>query len=576
MNHLSLPGDSGQAHREKSERADSLAMRSRKRLVMLAAALVAAVIVISGRLAYWQVISEDEILSRADSPVRTLMPRRGAIFDRRGYPLAVESYTYAISASPNQIEDPAEVARQLAKWLDPSMEEIWNAIRDSKKRYAPLARNVDIPTGEAIEALALDGINATKESQRSYPNGALAGHLFGFVNQEGRASFGLEEYYDRELRGRKGSSGGAGLQHRLRPAQDGYDLVLTIDRVIQAMVEEKLAAGVEEYSATGGTVVVMQPETGAILAMASYPPFNPNEYATTPEEQWLNPAIGAQYEPGSVVKVLTLAAGLDAGIVAPDSHYDDRGTITYGGVEISNWDLIAHGRTSIARMLQLSLNLGAVHIAEALGRARFYDYMQAFGLGQPTGIDLAGETPGLLRTPTDHPWHTADLATNSFGQGMATTPLQMVSAVAAIANDGVLMRPRVVDRIVNGETVVRQNRPTEIRRVVSGKAANETSELMVSVVEEEVTQAILSNYTVAGKTGTAQIPTPDGYHPDDTIGSFAGFAPVDDPQFVMLVKLDRPNLHRGSWTAAPLFREIAVELLQLLGVPPDNVRLARK
>lgn len=576
MNQSSFSYGSGQSLRQGDERADSLAIHSRQRLVMLATALVAAVILISGRLTYWQVISEDEVLTQAESPVKVRAPHRGTIFDSRGYPLAVESYAYTVSASPNQIEDPAEVARQLTEWLDLPMEKIWNAIRDPEKKYALLARNVDPGTGEAIDALGLDGIGLTKEPRRSYPYGALAGHLFGFVNQEGVASFGLEEYYERELRGRAGSEGGAALQHRLVPAQDGYDLVLTIDRVIQAMVEEKLEAGVKEYDATGGTVVVMHPKTGAIIAMASYPFFNPNEYATTPEEQWRNPAIGAQYEPGSVVKVLTLAAGLDAGVVAPDSTYNDVGTIEYGGARISNWDHIAHGETSIARMLQLSLNLGAVHIADALGREQFYEYMQDFGLGQLTGIDLAGEIPGTLRTPNHHTWYPADLATNSFGQGMATTPLQMTAAVAAIANGGVLMRPRIVDRIVDREIVVRQNRPAPIRQVVSHKAANDTAKLMVSVVQEEVTQASVAGYTVAGKTGTAQIPITTGYDPEDTIASFAGFAPADDPQFVMLVKLDRPKLHRGAWTAAPLFHEIAVELLRLLGVPLDHVRLARQ
>lgn len=551
-----------------------LSVDPRQRLVMLATLLVAAAFLIIARLAYWQVIAEDEVLAETSSPAQTLVPRRGAILDQRGYPLAVELYTYTISASPNQISDPAETARQLARWLDLPMEDIWNAIRDPEQKYALLARNVDIATGEAIAALELSGIELSIEPQRSYPNGSLAGHLFGFVNQEGVASFGLEEYYDRQLRGRKGTWGGVALQRQWVPAHDGYDLVLTIDRVIQAMVEEKLAAAIERFSATGGTIVVMDPATGAILAMASYPFFDPNRYATTPEDRWANPAIQVQYEPGSVIKVLTLAAGLDAGVITPDSTYQDVGTIEYGGARISNWDKIAHGTTTMKRMLQLSLNLGAVHIADALGRDRFYDYMQAFGMGQPTGIDLAGESPGLLRTPRQSAWFPADLATNSFGQGMATTPLQVTTAVAAIANGGKLMRPYVVDRIMDGKRVVHQTEPMVVRQVVSQQVARETTELMVAVVEGDVEEAILPGYTVAGKTGTAQIPTPDGYDPVDTIASFVGFVPAYDPQFVMLVKLDRPNKHRGAWTAAPLFREVAVELVRLLGIPPDGVQLA--
>ncbi|MFQ5595010.1 MAG: peptidoglycan D,D-transpeptidase FtsI family protein [Anaerolineae bacterium] len=568
MNHSSLL--------QESAPADSLALRSRKRLVMLAAALMAAAFLIISRLVYWQAIIEDESLAGEMSSIQTITPRRGAIFDRRGYPLAVELYTYTISASPNQIDDPAATARQLARFLQIPMEDIWNAIRDPRLKYALVARNVNAATGEAIATLDLPGVELTIEPQRRYPNGTLAGHLFGFVNQEGVASFGLEEYYDRQLSGLKGSWGGGVLQRRLVPAHDGYDLVLTIDRVIQSMVEEKLAEGVEQFSAAGGSVVVMEPNTGAILAMASYPPFDPNQYATTAEERWANPAIAAQYEPGSVIKVLTMAAGLDAGVVEPDSTYQDLGTIEYGGAFISNWDKIAHGTTTMTKMLQLSLNLGAVHIADALGRDRFYRYMQAFGLGQSTGVDLAGESPGLLRTPSHRSWYTADLATNSFGQGMATTPLQVTVAVAAIANGGTLVKPYVVDRVLDGDTIVYQSRPTTIRRVISRQAANETTDLMVSVVDGEVVQAAMQGYTVAGKTGTAQIPIAGGYDPSNTIGSFVGFVKADDPRFVVLVKLDSPNVHRGSRTAAPVFKEIAEELVQLLRVPPDDFRVARK
>lgn len=547
----------------------SAVLRSQQRLVMLTALIVAAGLIIVGRLAYWQVIAEDEILASDDSPLHTLTARRGAIFDSRGYPMAVELYTYAVSAAPNQITDPVEVADTLSAWLDIPATEIEEAIRDQEQQYAPIARNVDVTTGEAIRALDIDGIELTIEPQRSYPYGTLAGHVLGFVNQEGDASYGLEEYYDRELTGRPGSWSIEALHHQLVPPQDGYDLTLTIDRVVQQMVEDKLAAGIDRYSASGGTVIVLEPATGAVLAMANHPPFDPNNYATTPTERWTNLAISAQYEPGSVVKVLTLAAGLDAGAVAPDSTYDDAGTIEYGGALISNWDRIAHGTTSITQMLQLSLNLGAVHIADVLGRDRFYDYMQGFGLGQTTGIDLASEVEGLLRTPKHHSWYPADLATNSFGQGMAMTPLQLISAVAAIGNDGWLMRPYVVDRVMDGDTAVRRTQPTRIRQVVSEKAARETAELMVAVVEGEVGLAAVPGYRVAGKTGTAQIPVAGGYDPIDSIASFVGFVPADDPQFVILVKLDRTKQHRAAWTAAPLFGDIASELTRLLGIPPN-------
>jgi cell division protein FtsI/penicillin-binding protein 2 len=456
------------------------------------------------------------------------------------------------------------------------MEEIWDQIRDPERRYALLATEVPPETGEAIAALSLRGIYLEPQPRRWYPNGPLAGHMLGFVNRENVAVYGVEAYYDEELRGRKGSQFSDGLEYRLIPPRDGYDVVLTIDRAVQSMVEERLAAAVARYEATGGDVVVVDPRTGAILAMASYPPFDPNEYASTPPERWANPAIAIVHEPGSVVKVLTMAAGLQAGVVTPESTYEDVGTIEYGGIQISNWDRKSHGVTSMTRLLQLSLNVGAVHIADALGRERFYDFMRKFGFGEPTGIDLAGEVGGILRTPDDPGWYPADLATNSFGQGVAVTPLQITMAVAALANGGVLMRPYVVDRIVDGEVVIRKARPQPVRRVVSEAVADAVSEMMVAVVEGRVTNAMVPGYTVAGKTATAQIPTPDGYEKHGTIASFVGFVPADEPRFVMLVKIDRPNRPRGSESAAPAFAEIAAELVRLLDIPPDGVRLARR
>ncbi len=557
-----------------SEDLAELAVRSRQRLLLLVTGTSAAILLLVARLAYWQLAPHDGLLAVTDPPAQTIRPRRGAILDRRGSPLAVEIDVYRVSAAPNQIRDPSQTARKLAPLLKRPMEEIWDAIRDPERRYALLATEVPQETAKAIETLGLPGIYLEPQPRRWYPNDALAGHVFGFVNQEGAALYGLEEYYDEELRGRKGVWLTGALEPRFKPPRDGYDLVLTLDRAVQAVVEEHLAAAVERFDATGGDVVVLNPKTGAVLAMASYPPFNPNEYATTPPERWPNPAISVLYEPGSVVKVLTMAAGLQAGVITPDSTYEDEGTIEYGGVEISNWDRRAHGTTSMTRLLELSLNVGAVHIADALGRERFYNFMQRFGLGRLTGVDLAGEVAGILRTPDDPNWYPADLATNSFGQGMATTPLQITVAIAALANDGILMRPYLVDRIMDGERVVRRTRPTAVRRVVSKAVAKAVRKMMISVVDNEVVKARVPGYTVAGKTATAQIPVEGGYDKHSTIASFIGFIPGDDPQLVVLVKLDRPNVHQGAEAAAPVFAEIAEELVQLFDIPPDNVRLA--
>lgn len=557
-----------------SEDTAGLTLHSRQRLLLLATATSAAILLLVARLAYWQLAPHEGLLAVTDPPAQTIRPRRGAILDRRGNPLAVEIDMYRVSAAPNQIRDPSQTARELAPLLERPMEEIWDAIRDPERRYALLATEISQETAEAIAKLELPGIYLEPQPRRWYPNGTLAGHVFGFVNQEGVPLYGLEEYYDKELRGQKGTWLVGTLEPHFQPPQDGYDLVLTLDRAVQAAVEERLAEAIARLEATGGDVVVLNPKTGAILAMASYPPFDPNAYATTPPERWPNPAISVLYEPGSVVKVLTMAAGLQAGVITPNSTYEDEGTIEYGGIKITNWDRRAHGTTTMTRLLELSLNVGAVHIADALGRERFYDFMQRFGLGRPTGVDLAGEAEGILRTPDDPGWYPADLATNSFGQGMATTPLQITAAIATLANDGILMRPYLVDRIVDGDRVVRRTRPTAVRRVVSEAVANAVRKMMISVVEEEVVKAQVPGYTVAGKTATAQIPVEGGYDRHGAIASFIGFIPGDDPQLVVLVKIDRPKIPRGSESAAPVFAEIAEALVQLFDIPPDHVRLA--
>ena len=557
-----------------SKGSTELTLHSRQRLLLLVTATSAAMLLLVARLAYWQLAAHDGLLAVTDSPVQTIRPRRGAILDRRGNPLAVEINVYRVTAAPNQIRDPSETARALAPLLERPMEELWDAVRDPERRYALLATEVPQETAQAIEALGLPGIYLEPEPRRWYPNGALAGYVFGFVNREGVALYGLEAYYDEELRGQKGSWLADTLEPHFKPPRDGYDLVLTLDRAVQAVVEERLAAAVARFEATGGDVVVLNPKTGAVLAMASYPPFDPNAYATTPPERWRNPAVSVLYEPGSVVKVLTMAAGLQAGVITPDSTYQDEGTIRYGGIEIKNWDRRAHGTTTMTRLLELSLNVGAVHIADALGRERFYEFMRRFGLGRPTGVDLAGELEGILRTPDDPGWYPADLATNSFGQGMATTPLQITVAIAALANDGILMRPYLVDRIMDGDRVVRRTRPTAVRRAVSAAVANAVKQMMISVVEEEVVKAKIPGYTVAGKTATAQIPVEGGYDKEGAIASFIGFIPGDDPQLVVLVKLDRPNAPQGSESAAPVFAEIAEALVQLFDIPPDHIRLA--
>jgi cell division protein FtsI/penicillin-binding protein 2 len=364
--------------------------------------------------------------------------------------------------------------------------------------------------------------------------------------------------------------------HQLALPQDGTHLVLTLDRNIQYLVEQELAKAVHDYQADSGTIIVMDPKTGAILAMASYPSYDPNRFYEVPMELYVNPAVSHQYEPGSVFKVLTMAAGLDAGVITPDSTFYDSGAIEVGGVIIHNPDRRAHGLVTMTDILAYSLNVGITYVSTSLGEERFYDYLKSFGCGEHTGIDLDGEVAGTVKEPGSKDWYKSELATNAFGQGVAVTPLQMITAVAAVANRGSLMKPYIVERIVYDQDVV-VTQPTVVRRVISAQTAEQLTDMLVEAVERGTELAIVPGYDIAGKTGTAQIPVGNGYDPQLTIASFVGYAPADDPRFITLVKIDKPRLDPwGAEVAAPIFRAIAERLFVLLDIPPDSVRLASR
>jgi len=336
---------------------------------------------------------------------------------------------------------------------------------------------------------------------------------------------------------------------------------------------------VQEYQAEGGTIIVMDPRTFEILALASLPDYDPGRYTDFFSQNPLpfeDPAVSQQYEPGSVFKVLTVAAALDAGLVTPETIYYDSGWIEVGGQMIQNASHAAYGERTVADVLIESLNVGAAWLSTQMGPDVFYRYVRAFGIGRPTGVDLAGEISGQLWLPDDYEhWHDSNLGTNAFGQGVAVTPLQMIAAVATVANDGARLRPRIVAQRVEPDGTVSTLQPVVEAQVISPQTARTLTEVMVRVVEEGVAQARVEGYRVAGKTGTAQIPIPGGYDKEGTIASFVGFGPVPDPQLIILVKLDRPKT--SSWasqTAAPAFRRLAARLFVVLGIPPDGVAVA--
>jgi cell division protein FtsI/penicillin-binding protein 2 len=357
----------------------------------------------------------------------------------------------------------------------------------------------------------------------------------------------------------------------------GTDLELTLDRTVQGLVEEELRRAVWEYEAQSGTIIVMEAETFGILGMASLPAYDPeryNEFVDQDSPPFEDPAISKQYEPGSVFKILTMAAALDSGIVTPGTTYVDQGWIEVGGQTIRNATGKVYGESTMADILIESLNVGAAWLSKHMGPDIFYRYMQDFGIGERTGVDLAGEVSGQLWLPDDiEHWHPSNLGTNSFGQGVAVTPLQMVTAAATVANDGVRLRPRVVGRRIGPDGTVSFHQRLVVKRVISSEAARHLSEILVRAVEEGATLAQVDGYRVAGKTGTAQIPIPGGYDPDDTIVTFVGFGPVPDPKLVVLVKLDRPQTSPwASRTAAPTFQRLTSRLFTALAIPPDGGR----
>lgn len=520
------------------------------------------------------------------SSVRRLPAERGLIFDRQGQPLAFNTIEYEIGVSPNLVtrDRRLDVARQLGVILQRDEFELLQLL-NTNTSWQLIARPVNAQIGQQIADLNIFGLIINPLSKRFYPQGELMSAILGFViesNDNTRGAMGVEGSYNQTLAGRtlqeEVSAIPFGLPTDTKPTgQRGMSLVLTIDRDIQFWVEEELRIAIAQTGATRGTIIVMNPRNGDILAMASLPTFDPNNFIRVSDPNLLrNPAVSEAYEPGSVSKVLTVAAALEQGVITREWTYNDQGTLTVGGINVRNWDRRAHGLVDTTTLLVDSLNVGAATVAMAMGTDEFYARMRAFGMGQATRVDLTGEEAGIMRVPGDSDWSESNLATNSYGQGVTVTPLQMLTAINAIANDGLMMQPRIVYQIIDGDKVI-DSQPSALGRVISKQTADIVTEMMVQVVEHEggVARARVNGYTIAGKTGTAEIPSPTGYETgaNSSIVTFVGFLPADDPQISILIKLDRPNEYWGSIVAAPVFRQLAERLVILMGIPNDQTRL---
>jgi cell division protein FtsI/penicillin-binding protein 2 len=530
---------------------------------------------------------------------RTIQPARGQIYDRLGNLLAGNITVYQVGVELAFVENPATIALALNAVTGADYEDVYaaaskepseaavfavlanNVTEEQKLRLEQFTAEMDLAYGESQDQdrPSLAGLVFTPQLMRSYPEKDLGSNILGFVNQEGKGFFGIEEKFNDLLAGEAQTVWVPRDPNRVEELPQippGASLILTIDRAIQSEVEEVLDAAIEEHGAEAGTIVVIDPRNGDILAMATTPRLDLNEYFRYGEvfqgETPFNRAVSKAYEPGSVFKVLTMATALDSDTVNPNTPFLDTGSIEVGGTIIRNWDSGAWGPQDMLGCMQHSLNVCLAWVAKQVGAKTFYSYMEEFGMGHLTGVDLAGENPGRLKRPGDADWYEADLGTNSFGQGIAATPVQMVMAISALANDGQMVTPRILKAIVdNGRQY--NTSPQIAGMPISDDTAHEITEMLATSLEVESSIALVEGYRVAGKTGTAEIPTPFGYTSNQTNASFVGWGPVNDPRFLVYVWLEKPtSAPWGSIVAAPVFRQVVERLVVLMDLPPDKVR----
>jgi cell division protein FtsI (penicillin-binding protein 3) len=534
-----------------------------------------------GRLSYLQLYRHSEYLSRAlRQQQRTfeITPERGAIYDRNGKPLAMSIQVDSAFAVPSEIADENLAARLLSGVVNKPQEEI-EARFESSRSFAWIARKLPPEKADAISKLNLKGIYLQKENQRFYPKRDLAAHVLGFVDVDEKGLIGIERELDSQIRGKSerivvmADAKQRWFDGVEAQRERGANVVLTLDEKIQYTAERELAAAIAKTHASAGTVIVMNPNTGEILALANWPKFNPNKAGDAPSENWMNRAVSAIYEPGSTFKLITLAAALDQGITRPDEVFDcENGSVVIFGHRIH--DHKPYGLLNVAGILANSSDVGAIKIALRLGSPKFYDYIRAFGFGSKTGVELPYESRGQLAHVED--WEPIAIGSISMGQEVGVTPIQLVSAVSAIANGGLLYKPRVISELRRGDKALPAEgllAEQEPKRVIHPETAATLRRLMEGVILHGTGPlAHLDGWTSAGKTGTAQKidPTTGRYSRTQYIASFTGFAPINNPAVTILVSLDSPvGLHEGGEVAAPVFKRIAEQVLAYLDVPRD-------
>lgn len=509
-----------------------------------------------------------------------IQAKRGEILAADGFPLATNKISYLLYANPKVVKSVSDYARTLAPMLD--LEEASLAAQLSKDLFwVRLAQKLPDTKKQEVEKLSLSGLGFQEQADRFYPEASMAGQLIGFLGKDkadnDHGFFGLEGYYNDQLSGRDGSlyvvkdALGHPVVNDIREEKkiDGRTLQLSVDRTMQYMAQKRLIEGVTKYEAEGGSIIVMDTKTGAILAAASAPNYDPQHYYDFNQSSLRDPIISDLYEPGSTFKVLVMASALDMKKVKPDTKCTIcSGPVPIGIYDIRTWDNKYFPNATMTQVIQHSDNTGMVFVGRKLGQDNLLSYLKRFGIGSPTGIDLQGETSGEFRTE----WHEIDYATMTFGQGISVTPIQLVTAVNAIANGGTLMKPYVVKKITTEDGRTINIKPQEEHRVIQEATSKVMTWMMVNAVEKgEAKWTKIPHYSIAGKTGTAQIPVAGHYDPNQTVASFVGFFPAKDPQITMLVVVHRPKTSiYGAETAAPIFFATARDIITYLGIPPSN------
>lgn len=523
-----------------------------------------------------------------------LQPRRGTIYDRNGSALALNVYRDSLYVEPGLIKEPEKLAIVIAPILGQDVDSVLKKLSNKDREWDRLARWLEPEAADKIKQLDYAGLHLIPEAQRVYPQGSFAARIVGVANYEGVGISGVEGYYDTEVKGITGTLQAEqdaaqrpiwiAPQRYVEP-QDGSQLTLTIDSTVQHIVEDTLNEAVTKHNADGGSILVMDPSSGEVLGMASYPSFDPNNYTEIdPALYNHNAAITDVYEPGSTFKVILTAMGLQTGAFTANSTVNDPGCLERYGWPICNWNKAGNGPLTPGRMLYFSSNVAALQFGEMVGRDNFYKFLKLFGYGEATGIDLAGEADGIVKWPEDagDNWTDLTLDTNSFGQSIAATPMQHLTALSAVANGGTLMWPHVVKRICKA-TQCQDIQPQAVRRVVDQGVTDQIRDMLVEnangayapVVWGPITGSyqampLVPGYRVTAKTGTSQIAVNGGYDESGTIGSVVGWAPAEAPRISVLVKIDRPKDDPwGVNTAIPVYQKIVSQLMTYYRIPPD-------